>query len=105
MELPSIEQLASKARDYAKSHKVSMRTAIHAVADAYEVDCSDIGKELSKRAAGVKKHNKKAQQYLQDKEHEEALAEIHKHKLLHDAYIHEIQMKRGFQMAGHMDDY
>lgn len=101
MQIPSIQELASRARDVAKYQNISMRDAINSVAQEYEVDSAPIAKELNRRAGSIKEKKKKEA----EREKEEELVQLQKEKLLNDARSHEWQLKRGFMVANHLDDY
>jgi len=129
--LPSIQALASRARDVSKYRGISMLDAIRSVAEESGVASTNIAKELSRRGVLAKK-KKKAEQLLggeiqkktrstkprqkkvkakknkpdpEDAEHDWILTLSHKRRNFGCALHHEKEMRRGFKDADHMDDY
>jgi hypothetical protein len=129
--LPSIQALASRARDISKYQGISMLNAIRSVAEESGVASTNIAKELSRRGVLAKK-KKKAEQLLggeiqkktrstkprqkkvkgeknkpdpEDAEHDWILTLSHKRRNLGCALHREREMQRGFKYADHMDDY
>jgi len=94
MTIPSIQELASRARDVAKFQKITMRDAIHSVSKEYDVSCCLIARELSHRAKCVK-----------EKERDEEIKRLRDEKYLAGARAHERELKRSFIDAGHLHDY
>lgn len=129
--LPSVQELASRARDVAKYQGISMLDAIRSVAEEYGVPSTNIAKELSRRGVLAKK-KKKAKQLLEvemqkrvrstkpqekkvkekkkkldpeDAERDWVLTLQLKRRNLGCALHHEREMQRGFKLAGSMNDY
>jgi dTDP-4-dehydrorhamnose reductase len=101
MEIPSISKLADMVMDLARKDHLPTREAIYSVANEYEVDPQQIGKELSRRSK-FKRENKKKKD---EKERADEIARLHNERVTHDARSHEWEMMRGFVEAGHMSDY
>lgn len=101
MKIPSIRELADMVMDLKEKKNIPMRDAIYSVANEYEVDPQPIGWELSRRSK-LKREKKKG---MEEKERASEIARIHDDRLIHDAYSHEWEMKRGFVEAEHMSDY
>lgn len=101
MQTPSIQEMASRARDVAKYQNIPIRDAIHSVAEEYGVDCAPIARELSRRANSIKEKNKRKKEV----EKENELARLHNEKRFADAVAHEQAMRRSFILTGHLDDY
>ncbi|MEI7513274.1 MAG: hypothetical protein WCJ74_01495 [bacterium] len=132
--LPSIQELASRARDIAKLHNIPMLDAIRSVAEEYGATSTIIAKELSRRGVLAKK-KKRVQKLLaeevqrrirgtkpkaekakerkkkkekidpEDAERDWALTLQLKRRNLGCALHHEREMRKGFMLADHLDDY
>jgi hypothetical protein len=101
MEIPSIRELADMVMDLVRKNGISTREAIYSIANEYEIDPQQIGKELSYRSR-LKRENRRKKN---EKEHEDEIARLHDEMVVHDACSHEWEMRRGFKLAGHVDDY
>lgn len=105
MLIPSIEELASRARDVAKYQGIRVLDAIRSVAKEYGVESSPIARELARRSVAMKNQKRLAKENATELEHTEELARMYREKHLHDARAHEMDMKRGFITARHLNDY
>ena len=101
MEIPSIKDLADMVMDLVRSNHMPTHEAIYSVANEHEVEPQQIGKELSYRSK-LKREKKKKND---EKEHADEIARLHDETIMHDAFLHEWEMKRGFVEAGHLSDY
>ena len=102
---PSIQILAfiamRRARAMTKFGPVDMSAIIHQLAEEYDVDPSEIARGLNERK--VYKYKKCFE--AQEAQYREILEQERRKKNLHDAYIHELALIRGFRLANHMSDY
>ncbi len=105
MQIPSVQELASRARDRSKYQGITMVDAIRSVAIDYGVPSTIIAQELSKRSVSIKKLKKLAKLLSEEKEHIDELADAQQEELLRGAYRHEAEMRGPFATTGHLDDY
>lgn len=100
----SIQSIANIARNLARGG-MEMRTAIHYVAEEYDIDPHLVACELSRRGCTVKKKKAIARKLVLEAEHKKDLEEYLNQRIVHDAYVQEHNYTRGFELAGHLDDY
>jgi D-ribose pyranose/furanose isomerase RbsD len=105
MHAPSIQELASRARDISKYQEVPMLNAIRIVAEEYSVSSTIIAQELARRSVSIKRQRKNAKDQKDEESRAEELERIRQEKLLSGAYRHEAEMKAPFVTTGHLDDY
>ena len=104
MHILSIQSIANIARDLAKNG-TEMKVAIHYVAEEYDTDPHLIACELSRRGCTAKKKKAIAKKLALEAEHARDFEDWKQQEYVLDASRHEMNIRRGFIVAGHLSDY
>lgn len=104
----STVDLADFALDLSREHGLPMRKAIGRIADSYEADPHDIAVELNRRSQLRRLRGGRVKKVRRNIKWEERFRELDlldEARKRGDALAHERNLRRGFELADHLDDY